>query len=723
MHSVSVDEELCTHRKVDRLLHSAREYLGVECAVLSRIEDGDYQIQHAVGEDAPAPRTVLPFDATVCARIVERPRYEWPVTLPVTDAPLFDPDDASAEGADADAGKAEDAPASIRYTSMPVVIDGSIYGTLAFFEGNDDARWRLTGEQREYVKLLAQWVATELSQDAAKDEIQRSEQRFRELFEAAPDAYFVIDPDSARILDCNEAAGDLVGDDIDCLIGHSMDRLPCFRDLYPRDASADPPFWMRRVTKRGYARATDVTMERHEEGGGEVVVDLSASRVHLDGQPRILAVLRDVTRRKIAENELRTAVKQNEAFNEELQTLIEASTRLESRLDLDVVAQRIAEGAVDTVRAAEAASVWSFDDGCARLVASDGHGLDLSPGTGLSAPPPSAASSSIRVDLRDGVLHRVAEGGGLESVPHVIRDRATVAELDAEPLLSLRSLIAIPLRIDGTYRGALLLENHRRPDAFTARDLALARSLGAQANVALSNAFLVRELRATSHRLLQAQEDERQRLAQELHDETGGLLTSLQFKLQEVETQMFALDPASSAGHPPAALGALDEAREVASMLSALLRRVSRSLRPRLLDDLGLSAALSWLTGEFGEQSGLSISFSSEIQPGERYDPLVETAVFRIVQEALTNVARYADVDCAEVIVNRTENTLQVHVIDDGAGFDVSERLTTGNTLGLRGMIERAERLDGSVDVASSPGEGCRITAHIPTDASHDALG
>ncbi len=206
-----------------------------------------------------------------------------------------------------------------------------------------------------------------------------------------------------------------------------------------------------------------------------------------------------------------------------------------------------------------------------------------------------------------------------------------------------------------------------------------------------------------SHRLLEIQEAERRHLARELHDEIGQLLTSLKLSF------------ATSHFLPPDLLP--NHLHKVGEDVDHLIKRVqdiSLDLRPGMLDDLGLLPALLWHFKRFTEQTSVQVAFEHSGLQRKRFAPRVETAAYRIVQESLTNVARHAAVNSAEVRLIVTETFLHIEVIDHGAGFDAASALAHPESSGLSGMQERAALLAGSLRVESQPGAGTRVRALLP---------
>lgn len=216
----------------------------------------------------------------------------------------------------------------------------------------------------------------------------------------------------------------------------------------------------------------------------------------------------------------------------------------------------------------------------------------------------------------------------------------------------------------------------------------------------------VTERRRMQERLLEVQEEERRRIDQEIHDEMGGLLTSLQFTVGLARRQ---------AGDD-AVLDTLDQIETLVSDLSTMARTISRKLYPSALSDYGLAGTLPSLADEMAERRGLTVDLRVEIEPEERFSSLVERTAYWITQEALVNVARHAETDAAHVTVTATENRLALEIDDEGVGFG-ADAPSDENSFGLEGIRRRAERLDGEVKITSVSGEGTRIAVHLPLRA------
>jgi PAS domain S-box-containing protein len=210
-------------------------------------------------------------------------------------------------------------------------------------------------------------------------------------------------------------------------------------------------------------------------------------------------------------------------------------------------------------------------------------------------------------------------------------------------------------------------------------------------------------------RVMSVQEEERRRIARELHDETGQSLTSLLVGLRLIEGTR-TLKKAKTQ---------VNQLRHITVQILDNLRRLARGLHPSVLDDLGLVVALTRYAADYAQSYGITANVHTEGLHSSRLPSSVETALYRIMQEALTNVARHAAAKTVSIALTRQPSGVQMIVNDDGCGFDVETTLRTSTTsshLGLYSMCERATLLGGSVTIASKRGKGTSISVQIPLE-------
>src|ERR1051326_2191339 len=210
--------------------------------------------------------------------------------------------------------------------------------------------------------------------------------------------------------------------------------------------------------------------------------------------------------------------------------------------------------------------------------------------------------------------------------------------------------------------------------------------------------------RTYSRRLIEAQEGERRRLSRELHDQVGQILTAVKMNLA-------ALRQTCSA---PEILSSIEENMKVIDEAVDQVRDLSVDLRPLLLDDFGLVVAVRWYLDRQAKSCGVPAEFTTHsLGEDDRFSSELETACFRIVQEAVTNVARHARASRISVVLDRVEQDLILLISDDGAGFDMKALRTSAATLGLRSMEERVQAMGGSITIDSAPAVGTAICARF----------
>jgi signal transduction histidine kinase len=214
------------------------------------------------------------------------------------------------------------------------------------------------------------------------------------------------------------------------------------------------------------------------------------------------------------------------------------------------------------------------------------------------------------------------------------------------------------------------------------------------------------ELQRLSAKLITAQEEERRSIARELHDEVGQVLTAIKVELAVAQRALEA-----NGGVPQL----LQDARSITEGALTTVRDLSHLLHPALLDDLGLPSAVEWYLRGFGARHDIRTELLHE-RMDERFTPDIEASIYRIVQEALTNVAKHARASACRVYLQRLPNTILITVEDNGAGFDASAPggSTPRSGIGLIGIRERAAQLRGTVRLESAPGKGTRLTVELP---------
>jgi len=215
-----------------------------------------------------------------------------------------------------------------------------------------------------------------------------------------------------------------------------------------------------------------------------------------------------------------------------------------------------------------------------------------------------------------------------------------------------------------------------------------------------------REFRRLGRAVWRVQEDERRRLARELHDGLGQNLTALKHRLGQIGSEL-----------PPGASAVRDKLDTALALCAGALddtRNLSRLLRPPILDDLGLEPALRWLARSTEESAGLPVVLEIAALPA--LDDELQTLLFRIAQEAMNNAAKHAGARSLLLRLVLRDDRLQLQVIDDGSGFDATTAAAAGGT-GLGSMRERLRLYGGQLELRTAPGQGTRLRATVPLDA------
>ena len=366
-------------------------------------------------------------------------------------------------------------------------------------------------------------------------------------------------------------------------------------------------------------------------------------------------------------------------WSQQLESLIEVSSALARETDVDVLLELVARRLTELLDARVVAVALPVGANELRIVAAGGEGAE-----GL------VGSTVERGDSKAG---RVIERGRSERIDSVFDDPEVNRGFTRR--LGARAGIWVPLVVHGRPIGVITAyDKLTAPDArFTEEDVRLAETFATRAAVAVELSERVQ--REALRRIVAAQELERQRLARELHDETGQALTSILLGLKQLE----GADAAD-----------VQHLRELVVATLQDVRRLAVELRPKVLDDFGLVPALERLTDGFAEHSGITVDLEASAL-AERPPMEVETAIFRIVQEALTNVAKHARAGRVSVLVTRTDGKIKAVIEDDGTGFEPAQ---TDGGVGLIGMRERIELLDGTLTVESSASSGTTIAAEVP---------
>ncbi|MBN1312740.1 MAG: PAS domain S-box protein [Anaerolineae bacterium] len=659
----------------------------------------------------------------------------------------------------------------------------------------------------------------------AEQAIKDSERRYRLLFERNPHPMWVVDNDTLAFLAVNESAIQHYGYSYEEFLNMTVG------DIQLEQSLPDP---LTKITETAELEAHTSIQEiwKHLKKDGTLIdVEITSSPINIFGKSARLALASDITERKQTEEEIQRR-------SRELAALLNVSNLLARQLEQDIMLEIIIHAVRDLLPAAEATSIWLYDEHQDKLVASAWYGFE------------NAAMKGLALSPDTGMMGRVYRSRQPQNIGDVAGDPEFKSIGDAS-LNRMRSTLGVPLIAEQQVIGVLFADNFSRSSAFDNNDLRLLEALGGQAAVAIHNVRLYEQvqqelterrraeealgeseerfrrlaqnapdmifrwsyrvgfeyvspaslevtgytpeeyyadpglnyrtvhpddipvydsifsdladperpsqhsiarvfhkdghivhlelrmtpiydehgeliamegiardvsqhiiakarLRELSTRLTQAQEEERRRVASELHDEVGQSLTVTKMRLKML-----------SAVLSPEAEAARDQLKTLGGLVEESLqtvRSLSHQLRPPLLDEMGWQPALEWLCEGFSKRTQMPIQYQHQGMK-KRLDPDIELAVYRVVQEALTNVLRHANASQVEVSSALNATKLKVAIKDDGRGFDFNALRNDDKPdigLGLLSMQERIDINRGRLQIESKPGKGTRVEASFP---------
>ena len=397
----------------------------------------------------------------------------------------------------------------------------------------------------------------------------------------------------------------------------------------------------------------------------------------------------------------------------ELSALIKSSQALAAILNLDVLFEILIKETHAVMPSAEGIAFFLFDKTNGLLTVHSTFGFDA------------AECERLGFRIGEGIAGRVFEAQSPVRLGLAQEIRAAQSNIQAENYACfqraigerpVQSALGAPLISKGVRLGALVLYNLSRENAFSENDVTVLQAFAYQATTAIENARLYASLQekeaaraALLEQVIQAQEEERARVAREIHDELGQLLTRLNIDLKMCEMQI--------AAKPGQAAETLAATQSLVWQTMEQAHRLIVELRPTLLDELGLEAALREELSARLEPLGVSTTLEADGEP-ERLPPSVEITVFRIAQEAISNVARHAHARQA-ILSLHAAGSLEVCIEDDGVG--ISGDWQSGNNghrpLGLLGMQERAALIGGTLSIEPGKPQGTRVILRLPLDS------
>jgi len=472
--------------------------------------------------------------------------------------------------------------------------------------------------------------------------MRESAARLSGIIQSAMDAIITVD-ERQNIAIFNPAAEQMFGCTAASVLGTPLEQFipPRSREVHRRHIDQ---FGVTGVTTRRMGVQSEIVAVRAD--GEEFPVEASISQVSVGGKKLFTVILRDITARRRAEEAAR-----------------ESAERY----------QRLVELVPDAIWIERNDRIAFLNRACVQLLGGD---------------------SAVRVLGRSPLefihpdFHVVAG----------IRRQRLAAGLETNPLMDKQIV-----RLDGEVRDVEIAETSFHDEGSIAF-LAVLRDVTDRKRAQREVHESRDQLRALSASLHVVREEEKARIARELHDELGQALTGLKMDLAQLANQLVP--------EQQVALGHANAMKVLIERTVASVRRIATELRPLMLDDLGLLATIEWLVNDFSKRTGIAVELT--LPEGEfDVDPQTSTALFRVLQESLTNIARHAGASRVRVTLSGTERTIQLAVHDNGSGIGVSLE-GAPKTFGLLGMRERASMLGGQLTVRSDPGTGTSIVMTVP---------
>ena len=490
----------------------------------------------------------------------------------------------------------------------------------------------------------------------AEEALRESEERYRELFENAKDATFVHDL-SGRYTSVNRAAEKLLGYARDEILGKLV------TDFFPPEQMDQNRECSRKLAEDG---ETAYESEMITKDGRRVAVDIESHLIFENGVAiAVQGTARDITERKAAEEKLKSSTEQLRESEERYRELFENAK--------DVTYVHDLKGRYLSVnRAAEKLSGY----GRAEILGK----------TFFDFVPPEQIEN-----IRQQLCHKLSDEGETSYESEMITKdgRRVAVEVNSHVILE----NGVPVAVQGT-----------------ARDITERKA--AEEKLTVNSA----QLRALSARLQSAREEEGTRIAREIHDELGSVLTSLKWDLESADKILAGpIDPSQSA----ALREKLQALMKLSDLAISAIRRIASELRPSVLDDLGLGAAIEWQAQQFERRTGIVCVCDCSLETLEMTEEQ-STAVFRILQEALTNVLRHAQATRVDIRIKKQSGNFVLSITDNGKG--ISEADKSEQQLGILGMRERAHLIGGEIDIKGTEKKGTVVIVRVPISVQDRVL-
>jgi len=551
------------------------------------------------------------------------------------------------------------------------------------FEGTflDVAVYPVIGQEGK-IEMMAVFARDITGRKRAEEEILASRDRWERTFDAVREGLFIMD-ENRTILRCNSAFAEIVGEETQDLTGRK-----CYQVVH---GTQDLPAAC--IACRTFEGGGEVKSEIYEPSLDKHLEMLTSPIPGAEGEPRsIIHVIRDITERKRAEEQLEHFARELQERVRELNCLYGISRIMEKAgLSLEDILLDVVEIIPPS---------WQYPEiTCARVTLGD---KVFETGDFRETPWRLARDVSVYGE-KAGVLEvcYLEERPDADTGPF-LKEEEDLLRAVAEHLGRIIERKESERELS-SYRGRLEDLVDERTQELQEINMRLQREISEREREQRELKIRTGQLRALSMRMESMVEDERKRMAREVHDRLGQELTGLKMDLLFLERKM--------AGEEEYA-ARIREISESTDSIIQTVQEISMELRPSILDDLGLAAALEWQLDSFGKAANIITRFSSSVED-DHIDPDLGTALFRIFQEALINVARHAAAGEVEVKLSQEGGELILVVSDDGRGIKESEKRSV-SSLGLLGMRERAHTFGGRVDISGREKGGTTVKVSVP---------
>ncbi len=393
--------------------------------------------------------------------------------------------------------------------------------------------------------------------------------------------------------------------------------------------------------------------------------------------------------------------------------LLKVSGALSKTMDLDEVS-KVASRVVGSALGVEQCAVT--------LATQDGNQLEIK---GLFSKEQTDAHKLIRTKFLGGDIPAMTKAIK-KGKPFVINDTSDIPSKGKTReyflKVGIKSVLGAGMFFGKKLVGILSITSIKKQRTFSQEETKLVQTMANQIAVAIENARLLqvikkhtRDLKELSSQLMKVQENERKRIAQELHDEVGQMLQSMKMNLDRIKRNL--------SSKPQKLEGIEDWLLDTEKLLGQTIddiRTLTFDLRPSMLDDFGLIPTLKWYIENYNRRSNIKVSLKAK-DPKYRFPAEVEITLYRIIQEALTNVSKHAQATEASVSISLRNCTAILSVRDNGVGFDTSKFLSAPRGMGLLNTKERVNLLGGSFEIISRPRKGTRVNINIPfSEVKHE---